>query len=174
MTPTGKAAPRAKTRATAPILLVETIPDPEMATPPAPPGSPVDILARTLWGEGRSEPVRAQEALAVLVLNRTRRAQQNGGRYWWGDSIQQVCLKPWQFPCWNPGHPDRARLLAVGAADRRFRICLRIARRAIAGALDDPTQGATHYHTRFSFPPWARDRLPTAEIGGLLFYNDVE
>lgn len=157
-----------------PIILVETLPDAESATPPAPPGSPVDILARTLWGEARGEPVRGIEAVACVVLNRLRRAQTRGGRYWWGSSLAEICQKPWQFSCWNETDPNRARLEKVTEKDRMFRVCLRVARRAAAGSLDDPTRGATHYHTKAVFPPWARQRTPSAEIGNHLFYNDVE
>jgi len=158
----------------APVILVEAVPDGESQTLPAPPGSAVDILARTLWGEARGEPVRGIEAVAAIIVNRVRHAQARGGRYWWGNSIEQVCQKPWQFSCWNEGDPNRAKLLAVTERDRTFRICLRVARRAVAGVLDDPTRGATHYHTRAVLPPWARHRLPSAEIGNHLFYNDVE
>lgn len=158
----------------APVILVEAVPDGESQTLPASPGSAVDILARTLWGEARGESVRGIEAVAAIIVNRVRQAQARGGRYWWGNSIEQVCQKPWQFSCWNDGDPNRAKLLAVTERDRTFRICLRVARRAVAGVLDDPTRGATHYHTRAVLPPWARHRLPSAEIGNHLFYNDVE
>jgi len=157
-----------------PTILLETLPDLESQTPPAAPGSPVDILARTLWGEARGEKVRGIEAVAALVMNRVKRAQDRGGRHWWGNSIPQVCLKPWQFSCWNPGDPNRVKLERVTQEDRAFRICLRVARRAAAGVLDDPTLGATHYHTHAVTPPWARGRAPSAIIGNHLFYNDVE
>ncbi|MCA1941149.1 MAG: cell wall hydrolase [Caenispirillum bisanense] len=51
---------------------------------------------------------------------------------------------------------------------------MRIARRAVAGSLADPTAGATHYHARGIHPPWAWRLVPCAEIGRHLFYNDVE
>ena len=151
-----------------PILIIDAEPDRESQTVPARPGSPADILARTLWGEARGEPVRGIEAVAAVVMNRVRR----GG--WWGDTVESVCRKRWQFSCWNANDPNRAKLERVSEDDRRFRICLRIARRAIAGSVDDPTGGATHYHARGLLPAWARGREPSAEIGNHLFYNDVE
>lgn len=159
---------------TDPIILVEATADAESETLPAPRGSAVDILARTLWGEARGEPVRGIEAVAAIIVNRVKRTQERGGRYWWGGTIEQVCQKPWQFSCWNDNDPNRAKLEAVNEKDRSFRICLRVARRAAAGVLDDPTRGSTHYHTKTVFPPWAKTRLPAAEIGNHLFYNDVE
>lgn len=80
----------------------------------------------------------------------------------------------WQFSCWNPNDPNRAKILEVDPENRTFASCLRIARRAVAGVLADPTDGATHYHVRGLAPPWAVGRRPSAEIGRHLFYNDVE
>jgi N-acetylmuramoyl-L-alanine amidase len=157
-----------------PIVIVEAEPDRESTQAPPKPGSAVDILARTLWGEARGEPVRGKEAVACVVMNRVRTAQARGGRYWWGADPIAVCTKPWQFSCWNPADPNRAKLEAVTMEDRTFRMCVRIARRALAGVVDDPTGGATHYHTRDVAPPWSRGRSPTAEIGGHVFYANVE
>ncbi|WP_448192704.1 cell wall hydrolase [Azospirillum sp. sgz301742] len=146
--------------------------------PPAPsPGGPVetavDTLARTLWGEARGEPVRGIEAVAAVVVNRVRAAERRGG-FWWGDSVVAVCCKPFQFSCWNAQDPSRAKLLAVTAADPVFATCLRVARRAVAGLLDDPTGGATHYHVLGQHPDWAAGRCPSAEIGLHVFYNTME
>lgn len=156
-----------------PILLIDVQPDRESAELPAAPGSAADILARTLWGEARGESVRGKEAVAAVVLNRVRRAQARGS-YWWGASVIEVCRRPWQFSCWNPSDPNAAKCAAVTVDDRNFRTCLRIARRAIAGVIDDPTAGATHYHAKGVLPPWARGKVPSADIGNHLFYSDVE
>lgn len=80
----------------------------------------------------------------------------------------------WQFSCWNENDPNREKILAVGRDNRNFQSCLRIARRALAGTLKDPTEGATHYHAKGMTPPWAKDRKPSAGIGRHRFYNDVE
>lgn len=133
----------------------------------------IDVLARTLYGEARAGRVRVKEAIAAVVMNRVRRAKERGG-YWWGSSVAEVCRRPWQFACWNPGSTARARLEALDAGNATFRSCLRITRRAIRGALKDPTAGATHYHDRDANPHWARGRAPAAEIGGRAFYNDIE
>ena len=132
-----------------------------------------DTLARTLYGEARGERVRGKEAVAAVIINRARLAGKRGG-HWWGDTIETVCRRPWQFSCWNPSDPNRAKLEAVNPHNRVFASCLRIARRAIGDALADPTGGATHYHAKGCRPPWARGHTPSAEIGNHLFYNDVE
>ncbi len=132
-----------------------------------------DILARTIYGEARGETLRGKEAVAAVVLNRVARTEERG-RYWWGGDIAEVCTKPWQFSCWNPGDPNREKILAAQPGTKAFNCCRRIARRAVAGALKDPTGGATHYHHKALNPPWAKGRAPSAEIGDHLFYNDVE
>jgi N-acetylmuramoyl-L-alanine amidase len=157
-----------------PIIDIDIQPDPESLEAPPKQGSAVDILARTLWGEARGEPVRGKEAVAAVVMNRIARARSRAGGYWWGNSVETVCLKPWQFSCWNDTDPNAAKLPRVTVTDRQFRICLRIARRAVGGVLDDPTGGATHYHRRGILPPWSRRLTPSAEIGHHLFYADVE
>ncbi|MGE5545571.1 MAG: cell wall hydrolase [Solirubrobacterales bacterium] len=149
-------------------------PDREARTPPPVAGGTVDVLARTLWGEARGEPVAGKEAVASVVLNRVARAKAAGGRHWWGGTVEEVCRRPWQFSCWNPGDPNRAKIEAVTMEDRTFRTCVRIARRALGGVVADATEGATHYHAIGLLPPWARGLTPTAEIGGHLFYKDVE
>lgn len=133
----------------------------------------VDTLARTLWGEARGETVRAMEALAALVVNRVRRARERGG-WWWGGDVVAVCRKPGQFACWDAGVPERDGLLAVAPDDPAFAACQRIARRAVAGQLADPTGGATRVHRAGENPDWAQGRSACAEFGTLLFYNDVE
>ncbi len=132
-----------------------------------------ETLARTIYGEGRGELVRGQEAIASVIINRVRRAEERGG-YWWGNSIIEVCLRPWQFSCWNENDPNRVKVETVAFDNRVFAPCLRIARRAARGVLKDPTSGATHYHTKDIYPPWSNGRRPSAEIGNHLFYNNVE
>ncbi len=151
--------------------------DKKPAASPAPPKGPdpaVDVLARTIYGEARGEKLKGREAVASVVMNRVRKARRRNGRHWWGGTVEEVCRKPWQFSCWNPNDPNRAKLLAVGPANRTFASCLRIAKRAVADEIPDATDGATHYHARSVSPPWARGRTPSAIIGGHLFYNDVE
>ncbi len=132
--------------------------------------SAIDTLARTLWGEARDQPVRSIEAVASVVLNRVAISTARQG-CWWGDGIVSVCRHPGQFPCWDQDRAGRAVLLALKPGDPVFDTCLRIARRATAGVLPDPTNGATHYHAATKYPPWAANQLPTAEIGTTLFYR---
>jgi len=132
-----------------------------------------EILARTIYGEARGESVRGKEAIAAVIMNRVNLANRKGG-YWWGRTIEDVCGKPWQFSCWNDNDPNRKKIEKVGPENRVFRSCIRIARRAAAGTLEDPTRGATHYHTFSSRPPWARGHAPVCVIGRHVFYAGIE
>jgi len=138
-----------------------------------PGGDPVDVLARTAWGEARGEGQAGMIAVAAVVLNRIRISQEHGGRYWWGHDVVSVCRARAQFSCWNPGDPNRPKLLAVDESDPEFRIARQVAEDAIAGRLVDPTFGATTYK-RASLPwpcGWGHFRLPLTEIGRHAFYN---
>ncbi|NYZ12903.1 cell wall hydrolase [Azospirillum sp. RWY-5-1] len=140
--------------------------------PAAPPVQPdaaaygvdaVDTLARTLWGEAQGEPVRGIEAVAAVIVNRLRRADARGA-----PAVRRESLR---YSCWAVDFPDRPRMLAVDGTDPVFATCLRVARRAVAGVLPDPTGGATRYHRAGDRPDWAEGLFPTAEIGGSLFYG---
>ena len=134
----------------------------------------VDVLARTIWGEARAESPEGMEAVACVVLNRVKVAQARGGKYWWGNDIISVCQKPYQFSCWNRSDPNYRKLVDVSAQDKKFVTCQRIARRAVAGALQDKTGGATHYHADYVTPFWAEGETPTITIGRHIFYKLVE
>ena len=131
----------------------------------------IDVMARTLWGEARSEAAYGMLAVAHVILNRVRKAQANGGKYWWGHDIITVCQKPYQFSCWNPADPNRPKMMAVEASNIHFATALRIARRAVLGHEgEDITNGADHYHTTDITPFWAKDKMPVAIIGKHIFY----
>ena len=106
----------------------------------------------------------------LVVLNRVAVANRHGG-YWWGKDIADVCLKPFQFSCWNANDPQRAKLLSVAENNIHFATALRIARRAAYGLLLDSVAGATHYHTLDILPRWAQGQTPVAIIGHHMFYR---
>ena len=133
-----------------------------------------DILARTIFGEARGESEEGRQAVASVILNRVRMANRGGRKHWWGNNIEEVCRKPWQFSCWNPGDPNRAKIEAVTSRNKVFANCLVIANEAVAGRLTDPTGGATHYHEASINPPWAKILERTVVIGRHLFYKEKE
>ena len=150
-------------------------------------GHATEILALTLYAEAGTRPVRAIEALAALVVNRARAAlADDQARLRFAPSLRQaaphqaalwplllgaVCRAPFQFPCWNPRHARHAVLRQLPVGDAALAVCRRIAARAAAGGLADPTGGATHLHDAAALPAWAVGQVALAEIGGLVFYR---
>jgi len=140
-----------------------------------------ETLALTLWAEAGERPVRAIEALAALVANRARSAAADGeagrlrfapgGAAAWPSLLGRACRAPFLFACWNPRHPRHAVLARPAEGDPALAVCRRIAHRAAMGNLPDPTGGATHWHDADALPGWALGRVPTAEVGGLVFYR---
>nr|BDD44515.1 hypothetical protein 14 [Moraxellaceae bacterium] len=124
------------------------------------------VLAQTIYGEARGEGRRGMEAVAAVVMNRAA----IGG--WWGDSVIAVCKAPWQFSAWNENDPNAAliRGLKPGQGDSLFDLAYEIAGDAIAGRLDDPTGGATHYYNpHVVTPSWVTAFNETVTIGNHRF-----
>lgn len=130
----------------------------------------VDVLARTLWGEARGEGTQGMLAVANVILNRVKVAENKGG-FWWGNNVIQVCQKPYQFSCWNRSDPNFRKLSSVDERDLYFSTALRLARRAVIGCIDDITDRATHYHATTITPYWAKGRTPLKTIGRHKFYR---
>jgi N-acetylmuramoyl-L-alanine amidase len=134
----------------------------------------IDILARTIWGEARGGGYSGMAAVASVIMNRVNLDLNHDGKPdWWGEGVQGVCLKKWQFSCWLENDPNRAKLLAVNERDGLFRQALAIARKAVAGEMKDETKGATHYHAIYMTPKWAVGKRWCARIGRHLFYRLV-
>ncbi len=125
----------------------------------------IDVLARTLWGEARGEGSGGMQAVANVVMRRVK----IGG--WWGNSVIEVCQKPYQFSSWNKDDPNYKRLLSVDENDIHFSAAQSIAERAVCGALDDITGGADHYHAAGIYPMWIKGQRPVSVIGNHIFYK---
>ena len=133
----------------------------------------LDILARTLYGEARGEYGRPEGGISVLIgvanviMNRVY--QQS----WFGKSIREVCLKPFQFSCWNASDPNRPLLLSVTPETALFKKCLEVAQSVANQSWPDLTGGANHYYAIWlpRAPSWARGKRPIAKIGHHVFYH---
>jgi N-acetylmuramoyl-L-alanine amidase len=122
-------------------------------TPPAPRIDDQLILARMIWDVARCGSVREREAIAAVIVNRRRR-----------DSASLSGLSAEELP-------DDPRRLRPDLGDMDFDCCRRIARRAIAGVMTDPTNGAIRYHFVDACPPWSLGHMPSAWVGDRLFYR---
>jgi len=133
----------------------------------------VDIMARTIFGEARGESDTGKAAVGWVIMNRVGYARARGG-YWWGNSIREVCLKPWQFSCWNQNNPNRHVIENVRAGEASFDRCLEIARNVIRHHIPNPVDGATHYYARYIDPPsWVYEGTFVIHLGVHSFYKDI-
>lgn len=125
----------------------------------------LDVMARTVWGEARGEGSEGMRWVAHVILNRVER----GG--WWGNTVREVCLKPFQFTCWNLGDPNRDKLQA--AADAAFQDAINICARVLKRVDPDPTNGATHYYAIGGVTPfWAPKLAFIDQVGRHRFYRE--
>ncbi len=144
----------------------------------------IALLGGTLLTEAAARPIRAVEALAAVVVNRARLARGGGGarlRFTpagpsagtvpWPVLVVAACRAPFLFGCWRDGTGRAAVAEATRQDGSVAAACRRIAARALAQTLSDPTDGATHWHAADEFPAWALGQVPLAEIGGLVFYR---
>ena len=132
----------------------------------------IDTLARTMWGEARSEGYRGMQAVANVIINRYEAAQASPAKArQYGRTIAEICKKKWQFSAWNAGDPNRGKMLSVTEQDPQFRTALEIARKAVAGTLPDITGGADHYHTKSLQADWSEGRRPITSHGKHVFFR---
>lgn len=124
--------------------------------------SDVEVLARTLWAEARSQGETGMTAVACVIQNRAATPE------WWGHDIRSVCLAAKQFSCWNRSNPQY-RLIGTPSPirDRAFPLANAIAIGVLDGRLTDITNGADHYYAEYLRPPpkWATGRTPTFTCG---------
>ncbi|MFN7709861.1 MAG: cell wall hydrolase [Holosporales bacterium] len=132
----------------------------------------LEIMARTIYGEARGEYARAEGGLAALigVANVILNRWHMGG---YGQTLAEVCTKPYQFSCWNIRDPNRRLIEQVASSDAVFGVCAEVARYVVEGRWPDLTQGADHYHAKSmkQLPKWAVGVRPRAQLGGHVFYR---
>ena len=128
--------------------------------------SDLDAMALTVWAEARGEGPDGQAAVAWIIRNRA----EDPGRDWWGDSIKEVCLRKWQFSCWNEDDPNRTKMLALPATHGELVKIRAICQAVLDGEIPDPTNGCTHYCRPEVDPAWKRGRTPDFSVGQHDFY----
>ena len=136
----------------------------------------IDTMARTLFGEIRGGTLSDKIAVAWTIRNRADMDLGNDGKPdWWGEGIAGVCLKPWQFSCWNANDPNRDKLLKADISLASFRECLAVTAHVLGGKSTDPTKRATHYYNPdvVNEPHWVKGATLTGKIGAHLFYTNV-
>ncbi len=125
----------------------------------------LDCLALNIYHEARGEPLDGRVAVAQVVMNRVGDAEfpsqvcavvRQGG-----ERPRDRC----QFSWWCDGRGDRPEDLAAWTGSKD------LARRILAGSVDDPTGGALWYHADHVAPDWDMDIIRQAKIGRHVFYG---
>jgi N-acetylmuramoyl-L-alanine amidase len=113
----------------------------------------LEVFAKTIYGEARGENYITQELIAWVIRNR----KEKGG--WYGDSYSKVCLKPYQFSCWNRDDPNYKKLLAPhGTAWETAKAIAAIV--TVAPESRNPIPDVLHYvdvSLKDNLPQWAQN-----------------
>jgi len=134
----------------------------------------LDIMARTIWGEARGESHEHRFWIGCVIYNRFLDKDK---RY--GETISNVCQKPYQFSTWNEETATLLRTITNLSMERSgiFRDCMIAALEAL-NRTSDPTNGATHYfnhqaHNQF-MPQWAMGHHPVAVYDPHWFFSGID
>jgi spore germination cell wall hydrolase CwlJ-like protein len=129
----------------------------------------IKTYALTLYGEARGETalvgIMGLQAVGLVILNRYHK----GG---FGTTLEDVCLKPYQFSCWNKDDPNYPLLQTFETLQSNtFETCTRIAQDLLRWKIPDFTRGATHYHAKNVQPAWTKSMTMTLLLGNHHFYT---
>ncbi|WP_324715904.1 cell wall hydrolase [Carboxydochorda subterranea] len=132
-------------------------------------------MAKTVFGEARGENEETQRTVAWVIRNRVDDPKQR-----FGDSIPEVCTRPRQFSAWNPGDPNRERLLdPMGhvTEQQAWYQCVQVAWGVLeAPSWANPIPGVYWYHDRsIAPPPWTRNlqEVPVPGVDRFRFYREA-
>jgi spore germination cell wall hydrolase CwlJ-like protein len=124
----------------------------------------VHCLAQAVYYEAAREPLKGQEAVAQVVLNRVRHPaypKSVCGVVYQGAQLPTGCQ--FSFTCDgslrrspDPAYWDRAVF---------------VAKQALNGFVDKEVGSATHYHADYVAPYWAPTLVKMAKVGQQIFYR---
>jgi len=119
------------------------------------------LFARMLYGEARGCSKEEKIAIAYTALNRNKDSKKWNGE----NNLKAVLLKKRQYSCFNENDPNRAKLMDPSDI-KSFKECLEVARGVLNSRYKDPTNGATHYHTKNIKPKWDYSKLEERNLEG--------
>lgn len=137
-------------------------------------GTQNDVWAvtRTIFGEARGAGALGMYGVACVISNRLQLDT------WFGDTWSNVCMKPFQFSCWNDDDPNRSYIsdydekTALYNNDLiSFKAAQKIAYLFCQNNGVDVTMGSTHYYDNSINLPqsWAKSWMPTLSFAGFHF-----
>ena len=106
--------------------------------------------------EARGEGEHGQRAVATVIYNRAH------GK---GENMETVCLKPYQFSCWNGKAPKSVKIAPKNDFDRQaYIIALKIEKELLNGNFEPLGDWTHYYNPRLCSPKWAQG-VPYLKIG---------
>jgi len=121
-------------------------------------------MTQAIYFEAAREPVRGQQAVAQVVLNRLRHPaypKSVCGVVYQGSALNTGCQ--FTFTC------DGALRWTPQAA--LWRQAQEVAKKALAGYVDKDVGSATHYHAAYVVPYWAPTLVKMTQVGQHIFYR---
>jgi len=119
-----------------------------------------NCMTQALYYEARGEGERGQEAVAEVILHRTKSGAHP-------NTVCGVVREPHQFSFLTDG--SMLRKVDQEAWDASYDLAVRILSGKLVTSL---TKRATHYHTVAVSPSWSKTLVRTAKIGNHLFYSE--
>ena len=117
------------------------------------------IIAITILAEARGEGQGGMYAVAAVIAQRAFERKR---------TPTEVCLKKWQFSCWNGKKlKDLEHLLKVPQGKYALALAknIKLLSRDFVGF-------ANHYHNnKIKLPYWAKGQKPVKTIGNHIFYK---
>lgn len=122
-------------------------------------------LAQNVYFESRGQPLAGQVGVAKVTLNRL---DEGYARTVCGVVRQRLVPDTCQFSwvCNNPNPQSR-----VGGHDWRLAVGIALATLFDGEHIQDPTNGATHFHATYVRPDWSRLYTQASQIGDHVFYR---
>ena len=124
----------------------------------------LNCLSQAIYYEAAREPVRGQQAVAQVVLNRVRHPAYP----------KSVCGVVYQ----GAARPTGCQFTFTCDGSLRFppqpeiwRQVQAVAKRALGGYVDREVGSATHYHAQYVSPYWAPTLVKMTQIGQHIFYR---
>ena len=119
----------------------------------------MDILGITMWREARGVGEEGMRAVYHVIHNRSTDRR-------WRKDMEEVCLQPFQFSCWNT--TDLQRDLYPTPTDPLYLKAMSI----IDDPGQDPTGGAnTYYDSSITAPSYDTPKTFKCQIGKLRFHE---
>ncbi len=138
------------------------------------------IMALTIYGEARGEGEEGKIAVGSVILERVDH------RDWDGDTIQEVCLMPYQFSCYLPADPNYPALKLIAQDweskylhSMDLRECYRISCDMLSGLIPRAKEIAESHATQYlttalrktkACPKWVNTMKLVALVGSHEFY----